>query len=69
MTKHIDKLRAEHPELGSALFDLMESREDVQRELDTLRDGIAFLIGRYGAEGAVPVAELDALLNPTESEN
>jgi hypothetical protein len=68
MTSHIDKLRAQYPELGRGFFDEMEERYRVQAKLDALREGIAFLIGYHERAGAVPVEKLQPLLNPTESE-
>jgi hypothetical protein len=69
MTEHVDKLRAKYPRLGDAYFDEMERCFQVQAKLDDLREGIARLIGRHILDDGVPVEKLQALLNPTESEN
>ncbi|HKS45545.1 MAG TPA: hypothetical protein VJT49_10605 [Amycolatopsis sp.] len=62
-SEHINRLRQQYPHVSPGFFDLMEERRQVQDRLNDLQGRLTYLIGYHSGRGAVPVAELQRVLD------
>lgn len=62
MSDRYAELRRQYPHLPDAYWDALVKQDAIRDELNSLREGLAYLIGFYQNAGTVPLDRVRALL-------